>query len=330
MRYYISSDLSLSMLSKRALKLFNFLQAKANSKTLASFWAVPTMAREMGLSERTVQRASQELVRKGFVEVLPRYDEKGRQQSNIYKIVVPRELPHEVNSYTDDVDQLKGRELQVYMYIRRKCGCRGYRVSRREIAAELNISRSTVTGITRKLAAGGWIKKEYASSPKTGGQGWNQYAVSSIRVSLKQRLILAHLLVRSILRKKEMTACSLMSRLTNSVTPLTEFKCLREYMLNKGKIKVRDLLKAFCKRVKNLRIMVESRTGFGKVRAFLAERKRRRVGSPEKLPGAPPFSTLSSNVSAPGRVRKILEMLRCIRYHKTTRIKREEEQEWRV
>ena len=95
MKYYISSDLSLSMLSVRALKLFNFLQAKANRKTNSSFWSVPRMAQEMGLSERTVQRASQELVRKGFVEVIPRYDENGRQRSNIYKIVVPQELPHE-------------------------------------------------------------------------------------------------------------------------------------------------------------------------------------------------------------------------------------------
>lgn len=143
------------MLSVRALKLFNFLQAKANRKTNSSFWSVPRMAQEMGLSERTVQRASQELVRKAFVEIIPRYDENERQQSNIYKIVVPQELPHEANTFTDDVDQLKGRELQVYMYIRRRCGSRGYRVSRQEIAAELNISRSTVSRITRRLAAGG-------------------------------------------------------------------------------------------------------------------------------------------------------------------------------
>ena len=102
MKYYIYSDLSLSMLSVRALKLFNFLQAKANRKTNSSFWSVPRMAQEMGLSERTVQRASQELVRKGFVEVIPRYDENGRRQSNIYKIVVPQELPHEANTFTDD------------------------------------------------------------------------------------------------------------------------------------------------------------------------------------------------------------------------------------
>ena len=46
MKYYISSDLSLSMLSVRALKLFNFLQAKANRKTNSSFWSVPRMAQE--------------------------------------------------------------------------------------------------------------------------------------------------------------------------------------------------------------------------------------------------------------------------------------------
>ena len=98
------------MLSVRALKFFNFLQAKAGRKTHASFWAIPNIAEEMGVSERTVQRASHELVRKGFIEVIPRHDENGRQRSNIYKIVVPQTLPHEGNTYTDDVDRLKRSE----------------------------------------------------------------------------------------------------------------------------------------------------------------------------------------------------------------------------
>ena len=266
MKYYISSDLSLSMLSVRALKLFNFLQAKANRKTNSSFWSVPRMAQEMGLSERTVQRASQELVRKGFVEVVPRYDENGRRQSNIYKIVVPQELPHEANTFTDDVDQLKGRELQV---------------SRQKIAEELNISRSTVSRITRKLAAGGWIDKAYAGRPNRGGQGWNRYAVNSVRMNVRCRLILCWLVVQAATREKMRTSACFSSRFIKVVTTLTELKENKKYLLNKGKVKDKSILKAISKRVERLRKFVKNGMGLEKVRAFFNRLRKGCDGPPE-------------------------------------------------
>lgn len=328
MKYYISSDLSLSMLSVRALKLFNFLQAKANRKTNSSFWSVPRMAQEMGLSERTVQRASQELVRKGFVEVVPRYDENGRRQSNIYKIVVPQELPHEANTFTDDVDQLKGRELQVYMFIHRKCGSRGYRVSRQKIAEELNISRSTVSRITRKLAAGGWIDKAYAGRPNRGGQGWNRYAVNSVRMNVRCRLILCWLVVQAATREKMRTSACFSSRFIKVVTTLTELKENKKYLLNKGKVKDKSILKAISKRVERLRKFVKNGMGLEKVRAFFNRLRKGRDGPPEKLPGAPPPSALSSKFSAPGRARKILDLFGRIGYHRAREPERKEEAKW--
>ena len=328
MKYYISSDLSLSMLSVRALKLFNFLQAKANRKTNSSFWSVPRMAQEMGLSERTVQRASQELVRKGFVEVIPRYDENGRRQSNIYKIVVPQELPHEANTFTDDVDQLKGRELQVYMFIRRKCGSRGYRVSRQKIAEELNISRSTVSRITRKLAAGGWIDKAYAGRPNRGGQGWNRYAVSSVRMNVRCRMILCRLVVQAAMREEMGTSARFSSRFIKAVTPLTELKKSKKYLLNKGKVKDKSILKAISKRVERLRKIVKNGMCLEKVRAFFNRLRKGRDGPPEKLPGAPPPSALSSKFSAPGRARKILDLFGHIGYHRAREPERKEEAKW--
>ena len=328
MKYYISSDLSLSMLSVRALKLFNFLQAKANRKTNSSFWSVPRMAQEMGLSERTVQRASQELVRKGFVEVIPRYDENGRRQSNIYKIVVPQELPHEANTFTDDVDQLKGRELQVYMFIRRKCGSRGYRVSRQKIAEELNISRSTVSRITRKLAAGGWIDKEYAGRPNRGGQGWNRYAVNSVRMNVRCRLILCWLVVQAATREKMRTSACFSSRFIKVVTTLTELKQNKKYLLNKGVIGIKYFLKAMCRREERIRGLVENGVFRGKVRAFFNRLRKGRDGSPEKLPGAPPSSALSSKFSAPGRARKILDLFGRIGYHRAREPERKEKAKW--
>lgn len=328
MKYYISSDLSLSMLSVRALKLFNFLQAKANRKTNSSFWSVPRMAQKMGLSERTVQRASQELVRKAFVEIIPRYDENGRQQSNVYKIVVPQELPHEGNTFTDDVDQLKGRELQVYMYIRRRCGSRGYRVSRQEIAAELNISRSTVSRITRRLAAGGWIDKAYAGRSFGSGQGWNRYAVSHIRMNVRCRIIFWQLVLQAAAREAARLASHISFGFTGTVTPLTKLKGKIKNLLNKGVIGIKYFLKAMCRRKERIRGLVEKGVLRGKVRAFFNRHRGNACAPPEKQPGAPPPSTLSSKFSAPGRARKILEMFGHIGYHKAIEPEREGKTEW--
>ena len=328
MKYYISSDLSLSMLSVRALKLFNFLQAKANRKTNSSFWSVPRMAQEMGLSERTVQRASQELVRKGFVEVIPRYDENGRQRSNIYKIVVPQELPHEANTFTDDVDQLKGRELQVYMFIHRKCGSRGYRVSRQKIAEELNISRSTVSRITRKLAAGGWIDKAYAGRPFGGGRGWNRYAVSHIRMNARCRIIFCRLVLQAVAQETAHFAARISFGAREPVTPLTELKGIIKNLLNKGVIGIKYFLKAMCRREERIRGLVENGVFRGKVRAFFNRLRKGRDGPPEKLPGAPPPSALSSKFSAPGRARKILDLFGRIGYHRAREPERKEEAKW--
>lgn len=328
MKYYISSDLSLSMLSVRALKLFNFLQAKANGKTNSSFWSVPRMAQEMGLSERTVQRASQELVRKAFVEIIPRYDENGRQQSNIYKIVVPQELPHEANTFTDDVDQLKGRELQVYMYIRRRCGSRGYRVSRQEIAAELNISRSTVSRITRRLAAGGWIDKAYAGRPFGGGRGWNRYAISRIRMNARCRIIFCRLVLQAAAQETAHFAARISFGVGKSVTPLTKLKGIIKNLLNKGVIGIKYFLKAMCRRKERICGLVENGVLRGKVRAFFNRHGGNTCAPPEKQPGAPPLSALSSKFSAPGRARKILEMFGRIGYHKTIEPEREGKTEW--
>ena len=328
MKYYISSDLSLSMLSVRGLKLFNFLQAKANRKTNSSFWSVPRMAQEMGLSERTVQRASQELVRKGFVEVIPRYDENGRQRSNIYKIVVPQELPHEANTFTDDVDQLKGRELQVYMFIRRKCGSRGYRVSRQKIAEELNISRSTVSRITRKLAAGGWIDKAYAGRPFGGGRGWNRYAVSHIRMNARCRILFCRLVLQAVAQETAHFAARISFGVGMPVTPLTKLKESKKYLLNKGKVKDKSILKAISKRVERLRKIVKNGMCLEKVRAFFNRLRKGRDGPPEKLPGAPSPSALSSKFSAPGRTRKILDLFGRIGYHRAREPERKEEAKW--
>lgn len=232
MRYYITSDLSLSMLSPRALHFFNFLQRVGGKYTKTSYWSKRKIAAELGVSEKTVSRAQSELVHKGFILVQQRYDKNGRQKSSLYKIIVPLEAEHEFSRFTDDVDTLKGRELQVYMFIRRKCGETGYRVSRRKIAHELNISLPTVSRITRKLAVCGWIDKAYAARPNTGEQGWNRYAINRLRIRHRRMLLLVMLLLH--VHESSRFFPRHTYPLIISVPPLTYSKLTREKRLDKG------------------------------------------------------------------------------------------------
>ncbi len=74
-------------LPSRAKTVMFYLINRAN-KELTCFPAVPTIARETGMSERTVQRSLKELSEVGFVAKTPRYRDNGGQSSNLYKLNV--------------------------------------------------------------------------------------------------------------------------------------------------------------------------------------------------------------------------------------------------
>lgn len=74
-----------SNLPSRA-KTVMFYLANRSNKELTCFPAIPTIAKETGMSERTVQRALKELCEEGYVEKSHRYRENGGQSSNLYKL----------------------------------------------------------------------------------------------------------------------------------------------------------------------------------------------------------------------------------------------------
>lgn len=77
-------------LPSRAKTVMFYLVNRSN-KELTCFPAIPTIARETGLSERTVQRTLKELMELGFVKKESRYRDNGGQSSNLYTLLIGEE-----------------------------------------------------------------------------------------------------------------------------------------------------------------------------------------------------------------------------------------------
>ncbi len=72
-----------SELPSRAIAVYLYLRARANKEGIC--WpAIPTMARELKMSESTIRRALRDLVRKGFLVIEERKRENGADSSNRY------------------------------------------------------------------------------------------------------------------------------------------------------------------------------------------------------------------------------------------------------
>lgn len=72
-------------LPHRAVSVYLYLSDRANKD--GECWpAIPTIARELKLSESTVRRALHDLRSAGLLETKQRYREKGGKSSLLYKI----------------------------------------------------------------------------------------------------------------------------------------------------------------------------------------------------------------------------------------------------
>ena len=72
-----------SDLPSRAIAVYLYLRGRANREGVC--WpAVPTMARELRVSESTIRRALRDLVREGFLVIEERQRESGADSSNQY------------------------------------------------------------------------------------------------------------------------------------------------------------------------------------------------------------------------------------------------------
>ncbi len=74
-----------SELPTRAIAVYLYLRGRANKEGVC--WpAVPTMARELRVSESTIRRALRELVREGFLVIEKRKRASGADSSNRYRL----------------------------------------------------------------------------------------------------------------------------------------------------------------------------------------------------------------------------------------------------
>lgn len=75
-------------LSHRAVSVYIYLFDRAN-KQHECFPAIPTIARELKLSESTVRRAIRDLRKAGLIETEQRYREKGSTSTLLFRLKVP-------------------------------------------------------------------------------------------------------------------------------------------------------------------------------------------------------------------------------------------------
>lgn len=74
-----------SELPHRAVSVYTYLLDRAN-KNGECFPSIPTMAKELKLSESTIRRALQDLRKAGLVTTKQRYRPNGAKSSLLYKI----------------------------------------------------------------------------------------------------------------------------------------------------------------------------------------------------------------------------------------------------
>lgn len=72
-----------SELPNRAIAVYLYLRGRANKEGVC--WpAIPTMARELKMSQSTIRRALRDLVHEGFLVIEERQRESGADSSNKY------------------------------------------------------------------------------------------------------------------------------------------------------------------------------------------------------------------------------------------------------
>lgn len=73
-------------ISCHATSIYMYLKHRGNAEG-KSFPSVPTMARELHISQSTIRRALAELVEHNYIERNPRYRKSGAQSSNLYTVL---------------------------------------------------------------------------------------------------------------------------------------------------------------------------------------------------------------------------------------------------
>lgn len=98
------SDFTVSGLSANAVRLYAILDRYGNSEDAIACPARSTLARRCGYSVDTVDRAKEELVNAGYLEVLTRRSQKGDPDTNEYRlhregVAAPVRLPSRIDAH---------------------------------------------------------------------------------------------------------------------------------------------------------------------------------------------------------------------------------------
>ena len=172
--FYATLDLNISSLTPRSVKLLAFLQAHADKEGV-SFWSKRKTCEALGISESTYARALRELTREGLVEVKPRFDENGRQRSNIYRVLNTKGLKYRADM--DDVEKLHYREVKVYSQIMLQIGEDSWAISRRSLADACGCSKRSISRLVAALRDKGilCVRAEDRSFMGNKGQSFNRF-----------------------------------------------------------------------------------------------------------------------------------------------------------
>ena len=168
MQYYKCSSTILEMdLKATTLLVYHFLAAHTDYKDRSCFYAVPTIAQQLSISDRSVQRGTKELAQKGLLKIQTQF-KKGRQTTNLYTLLDEPQLSlytpsqaskngkkaFNINCHIKALNsQIKGVALKVYTYlesmsaVKRRCTA-----SVKEIAHHCRISITSVHKAMKILA----------------------------------------------------------------------------------------------------------------------------------------------------------------------------------
>ena len=228
-------------LKQSTAKVYSFLHMVKNNKSNASFYKRSNIAKMCGISESTVVRAIRELCQKGLLQVKKCFKENGRQTTNLYILMdePQMEMPSEtlappvkdadalVASSMEKITpakpqkpirlfpcspaafqiQLSPVELKIHHYLVYRAGKdQSCKPSKKEIAADCNVSLSTVFRAVKKLTACGLLEvHRLTRREKFGNNGTsvNLYvlkqpcaAPSALKISWQIKLLLCAFLCR--------------------------------------------------------------------------------------------------------------------------------------
>ena len=175
MAFYCYSHAAMEAdLSKNTFKVYHVLAKHANNKTRECFLRKEIIAKLIGNSVSTVNRALRELVQKGLMKKEYQYNRKGEQTANLYILLdkpeiavnaasqafsMPKENPKKYAISTEIIEKdIKGTSLKVYCYLKNHANKNGKSfLCIDSIAKDLKVCWRTVHRAIKELVKVGVI-----------------------------------------------------------------------------------------------------------------------------------------------------------------------------